>query len=273
MRILTFCILLVLQAQAQTNETQRIQNLLQEWYRNPKTFGVAKLDDNTRSSMILELQKERVSSDVVRQNIVRKHLVELGDRETIQETLEDFHKAASGIQSSKTADILRCATQPWVIPLLEQELFINESAKAVQHEDILISPKSVAASGVIMSILSRSTTFSGKVRDSVAKLPWYDEGKSRDIIRKWYEQNKEAFARKDYAAVKPLQPVPPESTPTSIPKPASATPKQPTMTLAKPSAAAAVRENNPSRWLLGSLIVLAALAGGFILWRAKRRKS
>jgi hypothetical protein len=87
--------------------------------------------------------------------------------------------------------------------------------------------------------------------------------------KNWWETHKDYYEKLEFG-----QPAPPAVTTNTVARPVSATPKPSNPAAAKPSAApvAAPQENSHSVWLIGILVALAALLGGAILWRLKRKE-
>jgi hypothetical protein len=131
-------------------------------------------------------------------------------------------------------------------------------SKPLSHYTFLgASPKTMAGT-VLWKLKLPGAPTNGPGRADVAFIAAWQH---------WWEEHKDYYEKLEFG-----QPVPP---PPSVSQPASATPKPSQTALDKPSAtpaAVTVRENNPSRWLVGILIVLAALSGGFVLLRAKRKQ-
>jgi hypothetical protein len=270
MRILILCLLVVATVNAEMPPREQIQSLLHQLRWDPK-FNASQLDDETRTHLIGELRSIEETQDIVERDIARRNLIKLGDRETAKQLVGDLLRGDDENQSAY--GVLMGVRQAWVIPMLEP-LLMRDEPVGQKYMQMGPKPPSVLAAVCMWRILARCPDVPDDVRKWAKTFEYKLElDPMRRQMRDWWEQNKAAFERQDYAAVKPLQPVPPER----IPTPASPAPKQSNRELTKqPSAvpaAAVVRENNPSRWLVGILIVLAVLSGGLVLWRAKHRKS
>jgi len=105
-------------------------------------------------------------------------------------------------QVNENGMILYRSGQPWVIPMLEPVLQIQEPANMIGHEDVIYGPRSLVAAAVITRILMNSSVFSQDVHTWAAHQVAVGD---RENIRQWWNENKAHFATEDYGAVRPLK--------------------------------------------------------------------
>jgi hypothetical protein len=247
-------------------------------YERPSEAELAALSSEEREEYIGQL---RGVTDFKRR-AAQRLLIELGDRETAENVVaECINETPRGRQSQDASAVLAFVRQAWVIPMLEPALLRDEVIeKRVWTMDSGPVPVSVDAAACIVQILNRCPVFSDEVRQWAQKMKWeLDVRVLRQTMRDWWEQNKEHFAKGDYAAVQPLQPVSP-APPTPPPAPAvkaeaapAATP-QPAAKPSPPTATPALAERSTLPWSVLVGIAMLALAAGLvvILLRAKRRQ-
>lgn len=213
----------------------------------------------------------------------RAALIRLEDEEQLTSTLEAF-KSYDTPAARSVVSLFDLSAAPYLIPYLAEYLYLDESANIVYirrpgDEPILYPPQSVSGARAIARILVRAGEFSDETRQwarSVAKLSDID---LRPVMRQWWPQNKKAFEREDYAAVKPLAGTPAAT----VAPPADARPSELLQTAtAVPSAVAQssperspVAETHPDEsksptWLL-FVGVAGALCIGLWLFAARRR--
>lgn len=132
-----------------------------------------------------------------------KELVKLGDAETIEAQVQIFAKT-KGLRNTRAAsNLLALSKDAAVISRIADELFREEPA----HESIVAGafqyPRSILASGIIMSIGATSPQMSEQVRQSMKALEKLEPASRREVLRRWWTANKAAFAAENYAAVTP----------------------------------------------------------------------
>lgn len=176
----------------------------------PTAAEIAAIPQGQRSDLIEMLRPYLSQRSRLRKT--QRVLVELGDRETANQLVVTVRCGPGANAEYDSARLtLGTCSQPWLIPLVVDILFADEKPEIyfVGDADVGTMPKSTAAAYIVYGVLSHSTEFPAETRER-ANL-WLHltdrEAVYRQIIRTWWQENKEHFAKQDYAAVSPLQPV------------------------------------------------------------------
>lgn len=265
----------------------------------------SRLSPEERVEVIVELRRRAQSSDG-KQNTARIFLLRLGDPDTIGEVLNVFRKGRGDVTDyeqqeryGQVVEALRSCRQPLVVPLLAEVVMIDEPYASDPYFGRL--PRSFDAVFLIRDIVKECMEFNPEVRSwqgfygysheqskedlkkhgitcRASECSWLH---SRCLMRVWWQQNKEHFAKQDYAAVTPLPPVtnavppvrsvagivpPNTSAPPAVAK-VQATP-QPVSTPAVPAEAPSPSN---SSWRLPVVIAIVAMLG-IVFALLKRRQ-
>lgn len=202
-----FCLLFLTRGVFASLDANELARQLHEWRwgtrMDPNTFT-----QEQRDWMIQELRNHSDVSDVVEERRTCEILIQLGDRQTAEKVLEDFRKGSERDPLSENARArvtLETSAQPWVIPMLADELFLQQDPKIhFDGGDVGIMPRSTAAAWTIRGILKGSSAFPESVRESARRIP-LAYGTFRDQTREWWRQNRVHFENQDYSAVTPME--------------------------------------------------------------------
>lgn len=138
-------------------------------------------------------------------------LVNLGDGETIKDVVQQYKKHNPA--DHPVEKLLRRCKQPLLIPLIADDLKIEEVAEwQLLGGDVLVWPRSVASAQIISCILMNSPVFRDDVKKSASghfrSMNSQAVEEERKAFRQWWQENEGHFAKKDYAAVRPLKATP-----------------------------------------------------------------
>jgi hypothetical protein len=105
------------------------------------------------------------------------------------------------------AEIIEDTRQIAIFPYLEPLLFLDEPSTVTTRLENTPEPrKSIFAAELIIGVLARSQMVSEEVRKWAlsGRLGTEEQREvDRDVIRRWYQQNKTHILRGDYTAIKP----------------------------------------------------------------------
>lgn len=216
-------------------------------------------------------------------------LVRLNDTETITRLIGQYKDTYGSRGSFWLAGHLELAGQASVLPLLAEDFFMEDGDKSTINRDgkgggIRVIPRSAFSGITVLRIAAECKQLSEETRawaNQRLMQSCYPYDKFRAEMRMWWKQNKEAFEKADYKAVKPLRPettMPVTTTtpppPTPIPKPApelkpepppTPLPKQPAVDKAAPFLP--VRQSKPVWiWIAASC---AVAVGGWLFWKRR----
>ena len=207
-------------------------------------------------------------------------LMELGDNETIERVIQ-LYRGDSYSQSAEMGRQMSRCSQPMLLPMLSEYIFRAEPVKWIRYlgGEILDYPISIRTCWVMRQIVINSPVFGSDVKRSFEVFKDESDDSNSTLrlsLREWWHQNKEAFARKDYVAVKPMRPVAP-AMPVIQTNPASPAPHQPSNALSIlvpsrfPPEPVGLKNRMPSLYLLifGAGILCSGL---FILLLVARQK-
>jgi hypothetical protein len=218
-------------------------------------------------------------------------LVRLNDTETITRVIGQYRDTYGSRGSFWLAGHLELAGQASVVPLLAEDFFLEDGDKSTIKKEgsgvgFRVIPRSAFSGITALRVTIASKQFSEETRawaNQRLTQSCYPFDKFRAEMRVWWRQNKDAFEKADYKAVKPMKPetitpiiatpAPPQPTPTPKPAPElkpepppTPLPKEPAVDKAAPLPP--VRQGKPVWiWITASC---AVAVGGWLL--LKRRK-
>lgn len=204
-----------------------------------------------------------------RSSVHDEFLFHLGDEEIMARGAAQFARGDYG-----WAQIFIYGRNPAVIPLLAPTM--NDD-KLIDPSDPHVDPP-YAATETIVIVLQHAPQFSPDVRAwALNAKAMGDSPQERAIMREWWRKNEKAFAKRDYAAVKPGTTLeatkPPENTEPS--EPAREPTQIDTLPLAVPKEASVVVATTPSDspqlWVLvaGATATVALLVGLAVFWKRR----
>jgi hypothetical protein len=167
--------------------------------------GTMGLDEATTRRFTAWLKACRAQNTFVERDVTLL-LAQLGDYKEIGRAIEKLH-SGSPLDQLHIPGGLSQSKQPLVIQALAKDLFGDESLgpKLIASE-FLVYPPSVVATDIIWSILRESPAFSAEVRNWAEGLPKLKTEKQRELLRLWWEENKQFFDTLHYHRVVPLSP-------------------------------------------------------------------
>jgi hypothetical protein len=204
---------------------EQSKEVVNRWLGDRSTFNATGLTDATRSDVLAELKLRTATGEPADQRLARYFLIQLGDRQTAAVLVNALlAPSGPGAETQLAVEILCDTTQPWLIPMLEPALMLDEPVKrfygsvlwatsshqSIDNADVGEGPlpQSAAAATCVQAILMKSGAFSEEVRQSALRRNMQpDFRETRRSIRQWWQQNKPHFEKQDYTAVTPLQPV------------------------------------------------------------------
>jgi hypothetical protein len=313
MKELWIVVLLFLNLQVAYCTNTNIAAIVEKYIWYPIKLNFNSMTGSEREAFILEFRKHVDSREARYSETAKFALVRLGDTQTVERLAQDL-QSGDRKKADETKRVIERAKSPMTIPGLAALLYLPEEV-AVRYDnperDYYTQP--LAAALMINEIIGKTEEFSPEVKswlDSAPKSlledsssPYVNQlwGRQRDIpqydvrvcisywcIRRLWEENKEAFLRHDYPAVKPPKTV-------RLPGEAVATNKAPsaaisvltkvvppaiTPTQAAPKAIAPPpvtplpTETTTKDWTtlrIVGVVVLALALIGFLVWRVRRR--
>lgn len=252
--------------QAETNWHTRVER----WLSHPMEIDIRTLTADDKIKVIAELRAfggHRATLQLLR----------LGDEQTIVEVMRD----AGGNDRAKSEDalgLLQNVRVPLIIPALAELLYLTEKAEWVrprgEEADVGQYTRPMHAAVMIQDILLNTSRFSPEVKKWVSSVPELDGEAFRYAFRQWWEQNKEAFARKDYTAVQPLKPVAAPALSVVTSQVSSSVAAAPTNAVALPvkSLSPTAKQPKPTRWPLLVGIGAVALIAVVLVALRKQKK-
>jgi hypothetical protein len=220
----------------------------------------------------------------------RTALVTLNDEPTIQTMIQYYQQYDHRAAWEYIPDTFEWAANPNVIRYLAPDFQLNDDLNAFYGKkgggdefDLMAPPRSIYSAMISLRIIVRSSRFSPELK------AWAKEAQNfrfqhpetfRRLMRRWWEQNREAFEKMQYIAVQPIaltleeekplaSPSPPAQKPASA-RPAAEIPVSKTTVTPHPSAPPAP-PSSPVDWaLLGGIAVSALLAGASI-WKCLKK--
>ena len=136
------------------------------------------------------------------------------DEKTLGEIMQDI-RSDDSTKAHNAWMAVQYVNNPMLIPALAELLYLPEEARQFFAGDVVRSTRPLQAAMRISEIIQKCPEFFPQMKQGIGGS-WGSDEEFRATMRKWWEQNRDAFARKDYAAVKPLQstatPTPPAGT-------------------------------------------------------------
>ena len=129
------------------------------------------------------------------------YLACLGDRAAVEEAVEDYMTYPGFIPAA-----LQQSRSPFAIEYLSPHFFADEPYSE-SRGDIIVRPASFMAVFTATGVLAESPAFSSEVGNWARGLRDCDPTLLRAEIRRWWNENREAFSNEDFKGVKPGRPV------------------------------------------------------------------
>lgn len=163
----------------------------------------APLDAETTRRLLTLLTAYRVGSGAYDRD-ARFLLAALGDPEQINALIEEL-RPRRAFEGLDVPERLSRSRQPLVIRNLAKELFSDDDLLPSPREH-RVYPPSVNATVIITSILTGSPAFSDDVKNWAEGLSKLKTEKQRELLRLWWEENKQFFDTLHYHRVAPPSP-------------------------------------------------------------------
>jgi hypothetical protein len=187
------------------NAKTRIVNVIERGERG----DLAAASEAEKTAMRGELRKY-LSGEIGKglySNRAEEALVEVGDAETIQKHVDGFLHAATLRAASRAAKMLARASDPAIIARLADQMFVEESTNFVTEGggEFFVSPKSILAADAIVKIAIKAVELPEPVRQSLKRVQKVLPDERRRVLRRWWNENRNAFASKSYDRVVPAK--------------------------------------------------------------------
>lgn len=232
---------------------------------------------------------KEVSTIVPNQSGAEILLVRLNDSETIDKMISVYQKYNSRAAWSYIPKTFERAAQPAVIPYLAGDYFGDEPANANYGKEgsttefgIIGPPKSIYSGVITLRVIQAAPEFNVELKHwakEVYELRIRNPEGFRKLMRQWWEQNKEAFEKGDYASVtavpiktyevKPPGPVPQEAINHTEPNPLAPPNQEATSTIKsdKPVVTQLTPVVQNTSWLvIAGAVIAVLLAGSGFIW-------
>jgi hypothetical protein len=167
-------------------------------------------------------------------------LLRLGDKFTIERMMEDYRAYDSRTSWSYVTSRFEYSQQPLIIPYLAEDFYSQENPQGgitikppPESMEFAVGapPRSIFSGVVTTRIIEKAPEFSAEMK-AWATQAYVVRQKSperfRNLMRHWWDTNKAAFERGDYAAVVPVAEPPPATPKPATPPPATPLPNTPT---------------------------------------------
>lgn len=218
-------------------------------------------------------------------------LVRLDDISTIKYLVSEYQKYNSRAAWDYIPKTFQRAANPNVINYLAPDFQLNEPNDAFYGQKgddadfgISVPPRSIYSGTITLKIIAAAPEFRGELQawaKQAQDFRFQHPEAFRHLMRKWWEQNREAFEKKRYDAVQPIALVVDEGSMIAKTEPAPETDRTPlaptpstsiaqSISTISPSAAAPASKSSPIDWALigGTLVAVILTATG--MWKFLR---
>jgi len=203
-RILLILSALLLDAQTVRCASSNVVATVEKYMWYPIKLDVNSMTEAERRVFIAEFRKHLTSESRRYRLGATSALLTFGDEETIGEVMADIR--SDDPRKVDTAwGVVSHINNPALIPYLAELLDLSEPARVWFRpgSDLGHVTRPLRAAEVIREILIQGSEFGPDVRQW-ARGAWNSDAEVfRAAIRRWWEENREAFMRKEYAAVRP----------------------------------------------------------------------
>jgi hypothetical protein len=167
----------------------------------------AALTDAERDEVIAILKSYTDRPDSLHAGKVERLLIALGDIETITNAVKVLSEG-SPVEKLRIPEMLASSKQPAVVAALSDNLLLDESLRPrLVGGDVRVTPKSVSAMHVINQILAESDEFPAGVNAWARSLRTFKDAKQRELLRSWWNLNRDAMLSARYMDTRPLSEV------------------------------------------------------------------
>jgi len=203
---LLLLLLLTIPATAQESQVG-VAKKVDRWMWYSREMNEKSMTAGEKDEVVKELRHRLPSLDATDRQVALRLLVRLGDAETIAGVMQHFKQADENSAAFREAlSLLASMDSASLISDIAEVLNVEEEARLVTGGELPVRSRSVEAAGLLEMIALRSPDFPPEVQHWAEGIRWKGYAQYRGIFRQWWQQNKEAFDRQDYAAVKPLEP-------------------------------------------------------------------
>jgi hypothetical protein len=159
--------------------------------------ALSTLDSNTKNELRVAIRTHMNTQPSFRGQALTA-LINLGDTNAMQEAADLRAKyQAVAVKIIGQTMQAKC-DQPEFLPFLAREIMTDEPVEPWRLEDVGIERISVDAARIMRQILVRSTAFPDDVRRWATSLDIRNRSTIRDVMRKWWQANKEQIQKKEY---------------------------------------------------------------------------
>jgi hypothetical protein len=214
-------------------------------------------------------------------------LIALDDKSSIEFLIAEYQKYDNRAAWDFFPKAFQWAANPHVITYLAPDFQLNEPNDGFYGKKgegtefgISVPPRSIYSGTIAMRITANSPAFSPELQawgKQAQAFRFKHPEAFRRLMRKWWEQNKEAFEKRDYQAVRSIALVVEEEPVVAEVKPTPAPSESPTPTPPSPEPTISITQlppappSSPMDWVLvGGLMTVAVLAGAGIWMFLKR---
>jgi len=186
-----------------TNITAKVDR----WYWYSREIDVKSLSEQEKQDAIAEMRRRAATSGQTAREHYRWILIRyFGDEEMLAGVVKDIQQGERRTYVECVRLLEQVQNSPQQIPILAELLYLPEEARlrdfATEYSWGSVTA-SLKASWKIRDILQASAEFSPEMKKWADGLSRSDREALRQTLRRWWEENREAFMRKEYAAVKP----------------------------------------------------------------------
>jgi len=196
------CLVLVLPTAWSSNVVRKVDR----WYWYPEEINVAAMSEAERNAVVAEMRRRLPDSDSTDRKHYRWILIRyFGDEETLAGVVKDIQQGERRTYVECVGLLDQVQNSPQQIPILAKLLYLPEEARYRKTEEWTWGAvtASLKASWKIRDILQASAEFSPEMKKWADGLSRSDGEALRQTLRRWWEENREAFMRKEYAGVRP----------------------------------------------------------------------
>jgi len=256
-------------------QTTTVVQKVDRWYWHSREMNEMSMSQSERREVITELRRRLPLGDQTDQGRYRFLLLRLGDQQTIAELLKDI-RSDDRKKIDNAMGAFANINDLALIPVLAELLYYPEKPEWIMPlgTDVGCYTRPEWAAVRLLNLITGGTEFSQEVKGWI--ITQNNLGRHYQAICLLWEENKEAFLRRDYAAVKAPQTaiavmpsfstnvlsaaVPPTQAASKVVAPLVVTPSR-----------TETRSKDWTTLRTVGVVLLALGTIGIIVWRLKRR--
>jgi hypothetical protein len=198
-RVLTLAIVVTV---ASTKASDQTDALVREFLKNYRTADLSTLTGSESDAVVAVLRKHAFDSSNPYNHDAQVILIRNGDTPTMRHVVDIF-RGENMVRMNSMMTLMGVTKQPALIPLVAEDLNINEPAEMRVEGDFLTGPRSVRAANLICEIVGESSAFSEAVRNWAQRTIRQRMPERRENTRVWWRQNETRLKAGDYGSVMP----------------------------------------------------------------------